>query len=338
MIVRELVTRLSFAFNRNNLDRFEQSVTSFKVRVAATTAAITFAVNKILNAFTELANENLSFKNIAEQAGIAASEFQALKGAAVDLGVSSENFTKGFSKLAQGLQQAKRGFGPIFEFFQKSGGKIRLPSALLSDSENLKNLFVDINGYLKDIPNQADRLYVLKDIFDPESASQWDRYFSHTLEEQQAALENNRLSTKEIENQNKLLLEYSNTVNKISKEWDSVYRQIATLILPVVNFLLERTNAIIKGLRQVFNHETGVFGFLKESITKPFPKRSTPALFAGAQGNNLNNNINTNIEINVPPGTTETQTQYMADSLTEAIEEMFQYKAREIMNNNPQVE
>lgn len=340
--VRELVTKLSFQFNRDNLDKFEKSVGSFKKNIVTTAGDVAHFVGKIVDYFVDIGRAPIKLQNIAEAAGIAESELLAMRNAAVQFGVSTDNFDKGFSHIASMIQQAKRGIGPLFDIIRESGFAISQPSPFLNDLQNIEKFINELFVLIDQLPSKAEKIYALGKIFGPEAASEWLRVFEQGPEALKEAYRLQIQNTGEIGKQAELYRQFARDSQILANNINNLVVKISSYVLPTLNKAVVTATAIVEDLEKVGSSKGGFTEAIVNAANKPFPKKEFPLvqkLFGNQNANQNNaNTINTTIEINVPPGTTEQQASYMADSLEEAMEDMFQYKAREIMNNNPQVE
>ena len=319
---RELTTQLNFTVNRANLDKFQGYIKAFKVSTAAAAAAISYAVSKTIDHFDNLARDTLRISDLAEAAGFAASEFKSMQDAAGKLGINTEQFQADFKKLSTTIQQARVGTGEFFRIFTESGQKIRLPDPLLTDAENFRNALKDIYTYVSELPTESRKLYVLSNLFSPDSAGRWKDAISQGFDtfERFVAVSTNQNAN--LDSQVEKLKEYNRAVNDLSTSWEIFWRELSVLVLPAVSASLNIASSLIK------------------------PNNTTPNYFAQdlaeeaeflAGAESIRSIVN-NFQFDVPAGTTEEQGIYMADMVRSTVEDVLQEQTRQVISNNPQME
>ena len=367
MIVRELVTRLGFTFDRTNLDKFERSIVGFKTKVTIAAAGVAAAFKKGFDFVSNIADAAVATKDLADYAGIAAEEFVALQNAARKLSLDPQKFAQGVQKLAIGIKEASRGAGEFFEIVKQTQGRINfrgLQGELLSVREVLLQIF----DYINAIPDQSEKLRILGNLFDPESAGAWLRVVSQGRQEFIQLVDKEKEFGKAFQSSIPEMIKFQQEVSNLGKEWDKLTQTIAQALVPVLHQSLAGFNAIIDRGKELGG---GFSGFLKgageavklgvEDLVGVFTgeensyirglkerqaaedmdfwRRVNEQQAANAQNRNSANVTNNNtFEFNVPPGTTEQQASFMSDQLKQTLNSYWDEKTREVISNNPQVE
>jgi len=319
---RELTTELNFSLNRANLDKFLSIVSGFKVKTAAISAAVGYAVNRTLDHFTQVADIAINMGDIAASAGIATDEFAAMQASAGKLGVSTQNFQNDIKKLSTTIQQARVGSGDFFKIFTESGRKIRMPNSLLTDAENFKAIFKDIFDYINTLPTESRKLYVLSNLFSPESAARWKDAISGGYEAYERFYNLSLSQNKNIDLQIAKFKEYKKASDDLDNSWEEFKREFTSFVAPVVSGSLNIASSLIKP-------NTTQRNYFAEDMA------AEAELLAGADS--IKTIVN-NFQFDVPIGTTEEQGAYMADMVKSAVTDAIDEQTRIVISNNPQME
>lgn len=339
MIARELTTKLSFAFDRSNLDRFEKSIKSFKSGIVTTYGEVAALVGKVVNYFHEVSTSAIRIKDIADYTGIAVEDFAAMRQGAASLGLSTSIFDQAIKKLSIDIRQAKNGMGDLIQVVSQSQGKVRIP--FLDDAENLKEVLGDIFDYLETLPKQSDKLAFVSKYFglDLHESAEFVRIANQGREAFEKARESQREYGKNIADSTAAAIQYSRELNKLATETDKLIGKINSIIVPYIGNALKLVNdAIDEAPTQAKKGGGGVSGFFKQVLNDPFPKKKFGLDIANKIGGNVNVTNNNRFEFNVPPGTTEAQASWITQEVQSAIAKSKDQEIRELINNNPQVE
>ncbi len=371
-IVRELVTRLSFSFDRTNLVKFERAISDFRTKFNIAKLEIGGLVNSIFDFATSAADAALATKDIADYAGIALNEFVALQTAAQKLTLRPDQFNRGILKLSQDLREAEIGAGRLFDIARQSGDKINFRD-VNGKLVTTENLLFQIFEYLNSIQDPKRRQFVAGNIFDVESAGAWLR----VVEQGPIAFKELVSAQKEYANNFKesipAVIEYQKNLASLSAEWGKLAFTLAKVVVPVLAEVLGGLNQILEDTQQAgfgqtlsnigasfanafdfskLFHDADTLEKMREQVQRnqdaDFWKQadrerqqqffnSVDAEAQRIQGG-FSNSMNNTFEFNVPPGTTEQQATVMTEQLKGVLNNFKDEMARDIINNSPQVE
>lgn len=347
-VARELVTKLSFTFNRANLDRFEKSITSFKKSIVTTTGDITSAISKTIDFFSTLTNASIKTRDIAEFAGIATSEFVAMREAAGELGVNTQTFDKFILKLSTDISNAKAGFGDFIDLVRKNSGKISAPNQL-NDIDNLRKALSEIFDLVQSIDEKQAKVRFLGNFgLDFDEANDFLRLMDQGKSKFIELTQARKKYGEEVEANAAADREYKKQVDGLSRTFSRYVDNILRSVVPALNQLLEHSRQTVELIENTAEQGGGgVSGFFKNLISAPFElaalyakdsTKQSATISAQALATPTNQTNNLNVEINVPAGTTQEQALFLADAMRKAVDDVLQQQTREIINNNPQVE
>lgn len=367
-VVRELVTKLGFQVDRTGLDKFEKSIVGFKTKFAIASAAATAFVKKTLDYFSDISKAAQDTEFLAKQTGIATEKFVALRKAAQEFQLEPNKFDQYFSTLNTALRDAQVGSGKLYEILQKSRDRLSgvaklnlFPFAEKNDVEGAFKAIIDYVGSLDDI---AEKARVLEHIF-----GDVDRGLFSIIEQGSKAFEVATARNKEfgesfVANIPKTK-EYEKTLNGFYTELEKLQTAFVEEVLPGINKAVEFTTEGIRGIGVIKNEfkeggASGGFGFLADAFKYAFktligqdPLAELKAELEADQAdfqrrlgeyqrqqqiNKGPTTITNRIDISVGPGTTEEQAKIMAGEVRAQMENFWDQKTREVINDNPQVE
>ena len=349
-VVRELVTRLSFALDRSNLDRFERNIVGFKTRMSLAAGVVAASISKVFNAIDSLAQTSYKVKDIATLAGLSTEEFVAMRQAAKDLGVSFDSIDSAFIQISRDILEAKNGYGKFIELVRQSSGAVRLPN-FAEQGENIKQALGDIFDYIDSFNSRQTKLFVLQNYFGEKQGSELLRLIEQGKDKFLEAAAANREFAASFTASEEPLRRFEQNLSQLSSSVDKLYFNLASRIVPVLSEVTE-------GINEVFAREKdfggGFEGLLKSAFNAT--GQSLDYIFGKLipeyeslnkiQERIANENIafynslapNTTVNVTVPPGTTEEQAGYTADMVKEAVKEANDETIRQIVSSNPMVE
>jgi len=342
MIVRELVTKLSFVFNRAGLDTFERAVKGFKNNIVFTAGEIASAVKESFEFLHNLAQSRINLKDMADFAGITTEEFVAMRNAAQKMGVQTENFDQALSGIAQSLKEATVGAGEFFRIIQETG-EFRMPK-FGQEAKNIRNFFEDLFNYIDKIENRSEKLRTLQNILktDRAATAQFLRLIERGRDAYVDMIEKERPFAAQLQQQEAAALRLQQAVDRFDAAWVKAKETLVGSVLPVLANVLELFNAIADKIGQLFDAmPKGFTGLIPnlglESFTGLLPNISK--FFGGEEAVkdvSVNNSIN--IQIDVPPGTTEEQASFMANEIRQQMQDVINQNARQMISSNSMVE
>lgn len=366
-VVRELVTRLSFAFDKTNLNKFEQSISGFKTRFDIFNLAVKNTVGRLFEFTTGIADAAIQTKDLADYSGIALTDFIALRNAAAKLSLPAESFNSAIEKISINIKQASRGFGELFQIVKETNGRVNFKD-LNGDLLNAKDVLFQIFDEVNRISDRSEKLRILGNFFDPQSAGAWLRVIEKGRAEFEKLVIAEQAGAKAQADQSDSLIEYRKQVSAIAVEWEQVYQTIASYVAPKLLDVLQQTNKIITATKaggSTFSSFWKALGDIGGRINSPQDaidlmsgqfqqkriqrekldvensvdlRRAQEFEANRASNNNNSATFNNKFEFNVPPGTTEQTANFMSEAIRLTLNDLWTEKTREVFANNPQVE
>lgn len=342
MIVRDLVTRLSFNLDRRNLDNFERSIIGFKTKIGIAASIIGVAVKKSYDFITNVAQGAVETKNIADYAGIALKDFIALRNVTSKLGLNPEQFNETFKQFSLGILEASKGTGNLLSIIRSLPNKIEIfgPNNQLRKTQDV---ILDILKSINTFSSESHKIKALTELFgDPEQARAWLDLIKLGDEEIKKRVDSELKFGIEAEKNLGTFRDFNKEVNAFGVAIGNISNTIGSIFAPVfTDFLKETTSKINFANEQITNFKTTPLAEeIKEFYKKPlevlqrdFSFDRLGGIFEGKNQNTTTNN--NNIEINVPAGTPENQVSYMIDQLKTVFNNFHDEKVREVINNNP---
>lgn len=352
-IVRELVTKLSFAFDRTNLDKFEKAITNVKKSIVTTTGDIVGAISKTVEFFRDLAQSTLSIKNLSNYAGVAVSEFVAMRQAAKQLGVSFENFDKISFSISKSIRDSRVNTGKLSELWQAFPGKVQLPK-FINQAEDFKDVITSISSVIEGFSSESDKLEAISHFFevDLDTAGQLLRFLDKVKTKFDGLIESNRELGKSTEDSLPDVERYEIAVNNLEAQWHTFWTTLKHNFVPLAAETLRISNQIIENTGAIAKEQgSGISGFFKSLLSAPvelaslyyndfFGSKQGKAESLGQSGSSFSPQLQTtnNFVFNVPPGTTQEQGNFMFEQVRKSFDEIFDEKIRDVVSNNPMLE
>ena len=363
MIVRELVTRLGFQFDRTNLDKFERSIIGFKTKFALASAGIVASVKKTLDYFGNVAKQTLDVDELARSTGTATERFIALGRAANQFRIP--DFEGAFTNISKILDDARHGAGELFEIFRRSAHQLNLtPFVEKNDIEGAIKAILEYGKTLKDVREQTK---LFSDTFGAENAAG----FVNVLNQGTEALSRGADAYKEYA---QTIVKSKSELSEFEKDLKSFYDDVASVTQSFVSLVLPAVHGFVKGLKGIFSGESFTDEGLKKlhrEAEERHPNLSARLESHQQEARNIKDAIssflgldtqranfeaflnsqksssttqpiavtnNNKFEFAVSPGTTEQQGIQISDMVRMAIQNTWDEKTREIVSNNPTVE
>lgn len=358
-IVRELVTRLGFTFDRTNLDKFERSIIGFKTKVAVGIGIIGLAFKKVIDYAQEFSNKVLNTNALAKFSKSSVQSLDALQKAFQKFNVPEEAFNQFFGKLTLGIKEASRGVDNEFRrLVTQSQGAVRLfVNGQLTTS---KQAIDDIMAYIRGIADESEKLRIVQNIFEVDiaTADAIVNISNLTKSEFDQLIEKEKQSLDLLNKQKDAANKFKEQVNQLNTEWDKFKGNVAGFAVPKIATFLGNINRFTEtfqqegagaGFKEIGAHvkDAVLFLFGQDYLSRvkrevaaedeDFQRRLVEYQNGGmnSQANVTNNN---KFEFNVPPGTTEQQATFLTEAVKTTMSSFWDEKVREVINNNPQVE
>jgi uncharacterized phage infection (PIP) family protein YhgE len=319
-ILRELVTKLSFKVDQKNLDKFEKSILGFKTKVSLAVAGITGAIYKVGQFLGDISDSAISVKNISDYAGIAVSEFDAMRKGAQDLGTSFETFDKLSLTLSNHIRDSRVATGKLFDLWRAFPNKVNLPK-FVDQADDFKSALEGISNVIEGLPNRSDKLAGLANFFqvDINQANEILRFLEDYKGKFQDAVKANEFAAKQFAQQVPDLEKYSIEIGKLSGAFTTFKTVLAGQLAPAATGIVQGATNI---LRQDERLAADIDEFVSELST------------SGRAFVEATNTFNFNVE----PGSRLEQATQIYDYVKEALEEVFSGQIRDVVINNPQLE
>lgn len=358
MIVRELVTRLGFTFDRTNLDKFERALVGFKTRVAVAVGTIGFAFKKVLDYADDFSNKVLKNSAIAKFANTSVQELDALQRVFQKFNIPTDKFQDFFSNITLGIKEASRGVNNQFrQLVTQSQGAIRL--YIDGQLTTSKKAIDDIFAYIRSKTDESEKSRIVQNIFqvDAQAAQDIINLSNLTRSEFDKLVESEKRSIEQLKASEQAARDFKVQINQLSIEWNKFNDNVAAFAVPLLNQSLGGINLLLGKTK-----EEGVsssLSFVHSAIEDFFAsfrgedylskvkrqvaeeddyfKRQLQEYQINA-GNNATITNNNKFEFNVPPGTDEKTANFFTEAIKTSLNSMWDEKTREVINNNPQVE
>jgi hypothetical protein len=322
-ILRELVTKLSFKVDKTNLDKFEKSILGFKTKVSLAVAGITGAVYKVGQFLGDISDSAISVKNISDYAGIAVSEFDAMRKGAQDLGTSFETFDKLSLTLSNHIRDSRVYTGKLYDLWRAFPNKVQLPK-FVNQAEDFKSALEGISNVIQGLPNRSDKLAGLANFFqvDINQANEILKFLEDYKGKFQDAVKANQFAGEQFAEQLPKFEKYTLEIGKFSNAYNTFAHILAGQLAPTAT-------KIIEGATAVLQFEERLEGQIRGAKEFASGLASTGKAIVEATNN---------FTFNVPPGSTYEQATIMYDYVKGAIEDVFSGQIRDVVTNNPVLE
>lgn len=359
-IARELVTRLSFAFDRTNLDKFERAISGFKTKFDIASLTIKTAFNRMVEYARDFSNKILKNDAIAKFTKTSVSDLTALQNAFQKFDVSPEIFTNFFEDVSRQIQESRFGVNNEFnQLVNQSRGVVR--KFVNGQLTTAKQAFEDFRQYIKTIIDESEQQRYIQNFFkvDLQTAEAIRQLFQLTNDEFDKLIEKERIAAAELEKSRVIASEFKTQINQLEGEWEKFQNKVAQFAVPLItqslgglNLIADKTKeegflptlkfigeAIIDGVKTAFGegHLQQVQRQVMEDDTEFWRRLREQEI---ARITNQNNGITNNnrIEVNVPATTDSQQAGAIGEAIKSSMDAFWDEKVREVINNNPVVE
>lgn len=337
MIIRELITRLSFDVDRRGIENFNRAIVGFKTQFSLAATAVTGFITGVVKAVSSVSDSILDTDELARSTGIATKELIGLQKAAGQFRISPDQFSSGLRNLNQLIRESQQGFGTLQRLARDGAFEIRgADQSLLSTRQILENI-LEALGRVED---EASRRDLAKQIFGEER-------FSDIAKEGVANL--NRLAEafiplgEKFEENRERAVRFDRSLNRLTDSAKELAFNVFPPLIDALGQTFDGFNEIIKSTRekgfletasnvidanvaafkQFFGFGDGVPEFIKREVERDFGPATRRV------------EINTSIEIQPPVGTEETQREFFREAAREAFTENFQNEIEKVANNFP---
>lgn len=335
-IIRELVTKLSFEVDRRGIENFNRSIIGFKTKFALATTAVTGFVTGVVKAISAVADTVLDTNELARSVGIATEELVGLQRAAQQFRISPDQFNAALTNLNQLIRESQQGFGTLQRLARDGAFEIRgADQSLLSTRQILENI-IEALGRVED---EASRRDLSKQIFGNERFAEIAKQGVERLKELSSEF---RPLGEEISKAEEQAKKFDSSLTRLIEKSKEFAFQAFPPLFNFVGDLFEEVNDEINSFKKgtffedlfrkigeeaaAFDRSLGInntFGLQNTGLAEPITRQI-----------NMRNSIN----ITVPPGTEESQAQFIKRGVDEAVDDAFQRNFEKIGNNFPETE
>lgn len=336
-VVRTLTTVLNFRLDRTQLDRFERTLVGIRTRTKSTLGVITDYVSQSFDFLSNISKSAVATEDLAKYSGISVKNLAALRSTTSKLGIPADKFNASIKKISLGIKEASRGSGFLLDVIRNFPQPIQLfqPNGQLRDAKDILLQILKGVGKIKD---QSEQLRILENFFDPETAARWLEIILLGEEKLTQLLKNEEGFAISFEKSIESAKEFNQQINTLSTNFTNLKQNIGLLVLPKVNDFLGALSNDFANLLRYFNGEKLE---LKEGVAYPshYLERNQNLdrmIPQHTQGNELS--CVNNVTINTQPGTTDNQISYMQDALKQVLNQDWDEKVRQVINNHPVVE
>jgi len=332
-VVRQLVTKLSFDVDRRGVENFNRTIKSFKTQFLIATSAATAFVAGFIKSMNVVAENIIDTDRLARSLGVTTKQFVAFQKTAQNFQVKPEEFIKGMESVNNLIQQAKLGFGDLERIAREGGIEIRDDQGKLKPTLELVREILDS---LSKVENEQNRLLLSQQVFGTTAFAD----LSKNLE-----LVDELLSKYEEAGE-----DFDKAIDS-AKRYDSALQKLSTTVtnlsLKILPPLFELTGKILENFDKAIDEvkQEGFLEFISNDI-----KRSGQA-FTDFINSSLDRFglpalqpptfpskevvVNNDINITVPPGTEESQRQFIEQAAQESYDVHFRNTMEVIGNDFP---
>lgn len=353
-IVRELITKLGFQFDKSNLNKFESSIIGFKTKFAIASTTIGLAFKGLTDAATTFSDKLINIDALSKFSKIPVEILEGMRNAFATFDIPSDTFNRIFQDLSFGIKQASKGQpSPFLELVKQSQGAVRL--FVDGQITTSKQAFDDIMEYLKKLNDESEKQRIIQNIFgvDLVTATNLSNLFKLTNNELDELIKKQSRSPEEIEKATESAKNFKKEINTLSTEWGKFSDKIVqSTVGPLADFFGSinkfSDNVNDKGFFQTIldnakENEAIIYKQALGAVPRHLQKNrkvetAEDRAFLDSREDSTNIINNNNFEFNVPPGTPEEQSKFQTDQIIKAIDSMWEQKTREVFNNNPQIE
>ncbi len=371
MVLRELVTKLSFQFDRTNLDKFENSIVGFKSKFAIAGASLTAFAKKIYNFVSDISDSALAGNDLADAARVSADEFFALENALKKVGISQDSFRGKVSEISHDLLEASRGFGKFYEIARQTNNKVTFKN-IDGSLKNVRQVLEDVASHIQSLPSQSEKLRFLGNFFSPEEAATWLRLFSGGADQFSKLVDKEKEFAKALADSKQQTISFKNETEKLFTEWSNLTTLVGLSLVPYIAQAAKGYNEIIQSVKTNGSLQTAIDvvsvgekvnrdnlldfalgGKKREDLThlealESFGRDLERVVdFLGSQASSLLNSaknvydnvtINNTFEITAPNGQVDGQASAFIDEVRSVIRQENDRMIQEVFINSPQVE
>lgn len=340
-IVRELLVKIGFQTDKRAINETNKAISGFKTRFALVATSAAFATKFIADAFKALASDVLDSDELARSLNLTLNEFTALQRGFQKFRINDQQVSQVFSNLQKDLNEFRQGYGRLPELIRQTGLDI-------SKDTSVTEYFDKLTGYLQKFENEQDRIKVASEFFGQNLAVKLSD-LARDFDLFKLSVGDAYTQLKDAPDITGPLKEYEQSINDITNSFKDVFKTLVVELSPAIQALSEWVKVVTKLYSSLLSFNlTG----LKEAGTAGFGLLSS---FGELVGNKINSGINylnpyipkdnapmpsmtNNIEVLVPGGTQLEQAEYIADSIQNAVQQVFDYNFSLIQSNNPVVE
>lgn len=358
-IARELVTRLSFAFDRTNLDKFERAISGFKTKFDIARLTIQQTFGKLIDYAKDFSNSILKNNAIAKFTKTSITDLTALQNAFQKFDVPPDIFTGIFENLSVQIAESKYGVDNLFsQLVTQSGGSVR--KFVDGQLTTAKQAFLDFREFIRKETDEQTQLRFIRNFFqvDAQTSEAIRTLFALTNEEFDKLIKKETIAAAELQKSVDVAKGFKTQINELEGEWAKFNNKVAQFAVPFLtqslgglNLIAEKAQeegilsslkfigeAIVDGVKTAFG-EGHLQQVQREVMAEDTEFWNRVREVETARINQQNGITNNNrIEVNVPPTTDAQQAGVIGEAIKASMDAFWDEKVREVINNNPVVE
>lgn len=315
VIIRELVTKVSFNVDRKGLDNFKKSIVGFKKQFLLSAGAAAAFGAAVIKAVSFVTDKILDTDEVARYTGIATKELVALNKVAEHFRIPEERNLQALENIRKMLIETEEGFGKLQELSIRGNFEIRdlNTGKMLSTYQ----VFLNILEALSRQENETLRMMLAEGVLG-------DRRYADlakiTKDEFDELIEKNRLLGEQFDQNKEKALEFSRNMTTLKT---NMWNLAMTVLPPVISKFNEIFGAFNRDVSNFFSPK-------KNRITQErnfSPGISGPIMRQIEMRNTIN--------ITVPAGTSESQQQFLEESAKQAFQANFNEEFLNLAANFP---
>jgi len=335
MIIRELITKLSFNVDQKGIENFNRAIIGIKAKYALVSGAITGLAVGFVHSLQKISDSILDTKQLSQETGVATKRLIELQNAARQFRISPEQFSSSFQRLNQLILDAEFGFGQLHDLARQLKIEIRNDNKELLSTEEL---FFKIIDALSKIKKETIRFDIAKRIFG-------EGKFANAAKEGEKALKELAKSFEPVSTNFDILeekaLKFDQSLSRLSSHFNEFTYNVLPPVIDFTAKFFEEINDEIKSAKK---------GTFLEDLFKKIGQEAASFdrslglknAFGQQLSSTINNQkrieINTRIEVQTPAGTEAQQKEFFESAAKEAFTENFNGEMEKILNNFPETE
>lgn len=363
MIVRELLTRLGFQFDRSGLGLMEKAITGFKNRVVFTSRDIKDFGLQAAGYLGQVSAANVDVAELARNTNTSVERFVALRKAAEGFRLSPDQFDSSFVRLSELLREARSGYGELFDIIRKSRGELNLTPFI--QQHDVEGAMRSVLTYVNSLGDATDKVTALRDVMSPGSENGFLRILDAGIEKFNEATEANKEFGKSFAEGIPEQQAYLNKITELSNKLDTLKQKSVQALTPLALRTFDFVEKGVEGIGIVSDiaereGDNAGWNFVGQAIADAVYRAFGYTPLVDVKNREAQEDlefqrrlfeyerqqrelsrpvtINNRVDVNVAPGTDNQQRVEIAEAVREEMQAFQEEQVREVISNYPQVE